>query len=131
MVSVRCANCAKLTLSGSFADLILLPSPGPTQFSSKEELFELTNPGQLHLYNNDCLKPLPKLFIIYLKVFFKKKLRFTLPINVHQLQIFLKHMLAQFWNNGSGRWRIKNFLLSTYVSSEEFLNYLHLKCSIQ
>ncbi|KAK7395097.1 hypothetical protein VNO78_15639 [Psophocarpus tetragonolobus] len=58
MESVRCTNRADLTLSGSFADLILLPSPGTTGLSNKDELFVLTNPGQLHLYDNDSLSTL-------------------------------------------------------------------------
>ncbi|KAK7339895.1 hypothetical protein VNO77_20581 [Canavalia gladiata] len=56
--SVRCINRADLTLNGSFADLILLPSAGATGLSSKDELFVLTNPGQLHFYDNDCLSTL-------------------------------------------------------------------------
>ncbi|KAH1086971.1 hypothetical protein AAZX31_07G142000 [Glycine max] len=58
MESVKCTNRADLTLSGSFADLILLPSPGTMGLSSKDELFVLTNPGQLHLYDNDSLSAL-------------------------------------------------------------------------
>ncbi|XP_020235711.1 uncharacterized protein LOC109815404 isoform X2 [Cajanus cajan] len=58
MESVSCTNRVDLTLSGSFADLILLPSPGTTGLSSKDGLFVLTNPGQLHLYDNDCLSTL-------------------------------------------------------------------------
>ncbi|RDY11218.1 Syntaxin-binding protein 5, partial [Mucuna pruriens] len=58
MDSVRCTNRADLTLSGSFADLILLPGPGTMGLSSKDELFVLTNPGQLHLYDNDSLSTL-------------------------------------------------------------------------
>ncbi|CAJ1806225.1 unnamed protein product [Sphenostylis stenocarpa] len=58
MESVRCTNRADLTLSGSFADLTLLPSPGTIGLSSNDEVFVLTNPGQLHLYNNDSLSTL-------------------------------------------------------------------------
>ncbi|KHN44705.1 Syntaxin-binding protein 5 [Glycine soja] len=58
MESVKCTNRADLTLSGSFADLILLPSPGTMGLSSKDELFVLANPGQLHLYDNDSLSAL-------------------------------------------------------------------------
>ncbi|KAK7373911.1 hypothetical protein VNO80_07331 [Phaseolus coccineus] len=58
MESVRCTNRADLTLSGSFADLTLLPSPGTTRLNSKDEVFVLTNPGQLHLYNSDSLSTL-------------------------------------------------------------------------
>ncbi|KAK8466459.1 hypothetical protein PHAVU_008G098000 [Phaseolus vulgaris] len=56
--SVRCTNRADLTLSGSFADLTLLPSPGTNGLNSKDEVFVLTNPGQLHLYNSDSLSTL-------------------------------------------------------------------------
>ncbi|TKY65816.1 Syntaxin-binding protein 5 [Spatholobus suberectus] len=58
MESVSCTNRADLTLSGSFADLILLPSPGTMGLSSEDGLFVLTNPGQLHLYDNDSLSTL-------------------------------------------------------------------------
>ncbi|QCE11939.1 syntaxin binding protein 5 [Vigna unguiculata] len=58
MESVRCTNRADLTLSGSFADLTLLPSPGTKGLNSKDEVFVLTNPGQLHLYNSDSLSTL-------------------------------------------------------------------------
>ncbi|XP_047152766.1 uncharacterized protein LOC124824377 [Vigna umbellata] len=58
MESVRCTNRADLTLSGSFADLTLLPSPEAKGLNSKDEVFVLTNPGQLHLYNSDSLSTL-------------------------------------------------------------------------
>ncbi|KAK7256904.1 hypothetical protein RIF29_30478 [Crotalaria pallida] len=58
METVRCIGRADLTLSGSFADLILLPSPGATGLNRKEDLFVLTNPGQLHFYGNDSLSAL-------------------------------------------------------------------------
>ncbi|KAL2337095.1 hypothetical protein Fmac_011541 [Flemingia macrophylla] len=58
MESISCTSRADLTLSGSFADLILLPSPGTMGLSNKDGLFVLTNPGQLHLYDNDSLSTL-------------------------------------------------------------------------
>ncbi|XP_027349377.1 uncharacterized protein LOC113860986 isoform X2 [Abrus precatorius] len=58
MESVKCISRADLTLNGSFADLILLPSPGAMGLSSKDELFVLTSPGQLHFYDNDSLSTL-------------------------------------------------------------------------
>ncbi|KAK7294709.1 hypothetical protein RJT34_17602 [Clitoria ternatea] len=57
MESVRCINRTDLTLNGSFADLILLPSPG-VGLSGKDALFVLTNPGQLQFYDNDSLSTL-------------------------------------------------------------------------
>jgi len=58
MESVRCINRADLTLNGSFADLILLPNAGAMGLTGKDELFVLTNPGQLHFYDNDSLSTL-------------------------------------------------------------------------
>ena len=58
METVRCISRADLTLSGSFADLILLPSAGAMGLNSKPDLFVLTNPGQLHFYDNDNLSAL-------------------------------------------------------------------------
>lgn len=58
METVRCISRADLTLSGSFADLILLPSPGALGLNHKDDLFVLTNPGQLHFYDNDSLSAL-------------------------------------------------------------------------
>jgi len=58
MESVRCTNRADLTLSGSFSDLTLLPSPGTMGLNSKDEVFVLTNPGELHLCNSDILSTL-------------------------------------------------------------------------
>ncbi|XP_061348834.1 uncharacterized protein LOC133294202 isoform X2 [Gastrolobium bilobum] len=55
MESLRCISRADLTLNGSFADLILLPSPGAMELNSKDDLFVLTNPGQLHFYDNESL----------------------------------------------------------------------------
>ncbi|KAI4353370.1 hypothetical protein L6164_002328 [Bauhinia variegata] len=51
--TVKCIDRADLTLNGSFADMILLPSPGSVGLNSKNDLFVLTNPGQLHFYDND------------------------------------------------------------------------------
>lgn len=58
MESVRCISRADLTLNGSFADLILLPSLGATGLNSKDDLFVLTSPGQLHFYDNGSLSEL-------------------------------------------------------------------------
>lgn len=58
MESVRCISRVDLTLNGSFADLILLPSPGTSGLNRKYDLFVLTNPGQLHFYDDDSLSAL-------------------------------------------------------------------------
>jgi syntaxin-binding protein 5 len=58
MESLRCIGRADLTLNGTFADLILLPSLGARDLNSKNELFVLTNPGQIHYYDNDSLSVL-------------------------------------------------------------------------
>ncbi|WJX82145.1 hypothetical protein P8452_64941 [Trifolium repens] len=58
MESLRCIGRADLTLNGTFADLILLPSLGARDLNSKNELFVLTNPGQIHYYDSDSLSVL-------------------------------------------------------------------------
>ncbi|RYR16107.1 hypothetical protein Ahy_B04g073062 isoform A [Arachis hypogaea] len=58
METVKCISRADLTLSGSFADLILLPRAGAMELNTKADLFVLTNPGQLHFYDNDNLSAL-------------------------------------------------------------------------
>ncbi|MED6130954.1 hypothetical protein PIB30_005608 [Stylosanthes scabra] len=58
METVKCISRADLTLSGSFADLILLPNAGAMELNTKADLFVLTNPGQLHFYDNDNLSAL-------------------------------------------------------------------------
>ncbi|KAE8711656.1 Transducin family protein / WD-40 repeat family protein, putative isoform 2 [Hibiscus syriacus] len=58
MDNVRCVGRVDLTLTGSFADMILLPTPGPTGGNYKADLFVLTNPGQLHLYDGTNLSTL-------------------------------------------------------------------------
>ncbi|KAH8496874.1 hypothetical protein H0E87_019565 [Populus deltoides] len=47
--SLKCTGRVDLTLNGSFADMVLLPSGGDMGTSST---LILTNPGQLNLYNN-------------------------------------------------------------------------------
>lgn len=46
-----------LTLNGSFADMVLLPSSGTVE-KNGDLLFILTSPGQLHTYDHDCLSAL-------------------------------------------------------------------------
>lgn len=43
-----------LTLNGSFADMVLLPTAGEVE-GNENFLFTLTNPGQLHVYSNASL----------------------------------------------------------------------------
>ena len=58
METIRCIGRADLTLNGSFADMILLPSLGAMGHNSEDDLFVLTNPGQLHFYDHDSLSTL-------------------------------------------------------------------------
>ncbi|KAB2630515.1 hypothetical protein D8674_008034 [Pyrus ussuriensis x Pyrus communis] len=58
MGNLRCVGRTGLTLSGSFADMILLPSSGTTGGNHKADVFVLTNPGQLHLYDYATLSAL-------------------------------------------------------------------------
>lgn len=55
METVRCVGRVDLTLTGSFADMILLPTAGATGGNHKADIFVLTNPGQLHLYDGTIL----------------------------------------------------------------------------
>lgn len=56
--SLRCAGRVELTLVGSFADMILLPTDGATGRNQNAALFVLTNPGQLHFYDDATLSAL-------------------------------------------------------------------------
>ncbi|XP_030925506.1 uncharacterized protein LOC115952465 isoform X1 [Quercus lobata] len=56
--TLRCVGRAELTLSGSFADMILLPNAGVMGGNQKADLFVLTNPGQLHFYDDASLSAL-------------------------------------------------------------------------
>lgn len=47
-----------LMLNGSFADMILLPKSGVPGSRDSTSIFVLTNPGQLHVYNDACLSDL-------------------------------------------------------------------------
>ncbi|KAM7270636.1 hypothetical protein ACFE04_029850 [Oxalis oulophora] len=51
METVKCTGRVDLTLTASFADMILLPRAG----STKAGVFVLTNPGQIHLYDDGSL----------------------------------------------------------------------------
>lgn len=53
--SLRCVGRVDLTLNGSFADMILVPNAGATRQCETSSLFVLSNPGQLHFYDDSCL----------------------------------------------------------------------------
>ncbi|KAK2980018.1 hypothetical protein RJ640_020044, partial [Escallonia rubra] len=55
METLSCLHRMDLTLSGSFADMILLPTSGATMDNENAALFVLTNPGQLHFLDRDSL----------------------------------------------------------------------------
>lgn len=55
--ALKCVNRLDLTLNGSYADIELVPSIGAAE-SIYTTLFVLTNPGQLHIYDDDCLSGL-------------------------------------------------------------------------
>lgn len=52
---LRCVGRTELKLHGSFADMILLSSPGSAGDDPKVDLFVLTNPGKLHFYEKTTL----------------------------------------------------------------------------
>ncbi|XP_058748212.1 uncharacterized protein LOC131621026 isoform X2 [Vicia villosa] len=55
--SLKCTGRVDVALRGSFADMVLLPSDGHAE-GDCSMLFILTNPGQLDLYDNNCLSSL-------------------------------------------------------------------------
>lgn len=55
--TLRCTGRVDLTLAGSFVDMILLPSVGAGG-SRSADLLLLTNPGQLHFYDDSYLSTL-------------------------------------------------------------------------
>ncbi|KAK8593214.1 hypothetical protein V6N12_045298 [Hibiscus sabdariffa] len=52
--SLKCVSRVDITPNGSFADMVLLPTVGETN-NGGSLLFVLTNPGQLHVYDDACL----------------------------------------------------------------------------
>ncbi|CAN6486636.1 unnamed protein product [Victoria cruziana] len=56
--SLRCISRTSLKLHGSFADMILLPALSSVDKCSSSSLFLLTNPGQLHTYDESSLSML-------------------------------------------------------------------------
>ncbi|KAL4377724.1 hypothetical protein GQ457_02G022120 [Hibiscus cannabinus] len=55
--SLKCVTRVDITPNGSFADMVLLPTVGETN-NGGSLLFVLTNPGQLHVYDDACLAAL-------------------------------------------------------------------------
>ncbi|KAL8517245.1 hypothetical protein ACS0TY_015467 [Phlomoides rotata] len=55
MEALRCINRMDLTLAGSFADMILIPSAGTNGSDTNASLFMLSNPGRIHIYDRDSL----------------------------------------------------------------------------
>lgn len=55
--ALKCIKRSDLTLNGPYADIVLVPDAGAAE-SSYTTLFVLTNPGQLHVYDDDCLSGL-------------------------------------------------------------------------
>lgn len=55
--SLKCVNRVDLSMSGSFADLVLFPSADAMD-NNGTLLFILTSPGQLHVYDKACLSSL-------------------------------------------------------------------------
>lgn len=58
METLRCVGRAELQLSGSFADMILLPSAGAILSGHTAALFVLTSPGRLNFFDHDSLSAL-------------------------------------------------------------------------
>ncbi|XP_060957751.1 uncharacterized protein LOC115697415 isoform X3 [Cannabis sativa] len=58
MESVRCVSRTDLTLSGSFADMALVPSAWVTGSNKNADVFVLTSPGELHFYDGVSLSSL-------------------------------------------------------------------------
>ncbi|XP_055812638.1 uncharacterized protein LOC129882392 isoform X1 [Solanum dulcamara] len=58
METLKCVGRVDLTLSGSFADTILLPTTGTTATDEKAALFVLMSPGQLNLFDCSTLSDL-------------------------------------------------------------------------
>ncbi|XP_042514167.1 uncharacterized protein LOC122088875 isoform X2 [Macadamia integrifolia] len=56
--TLKCVNRVDLSLNGSFADMILIPHAGATENNYTAALFILTNPGQLHVYDDSFLSAL-------------------------------------------------------------------------
>lgn len=55
MEALRCIGRVDLSLTGSFADMILIPSAGTTGIDTDASLFVLSNPGRIHIYDRSSL----------------------------------------------------------------------------
>ncbi|KAI3419482.1 uncharacterized protein J3R85_013170 [Psidium guajava] len=55
---VKCISRVDLRLNGSYADMVLLPTSSPIGGVYTRSLIVLTNPGQLHVYDEGCLSAL-------------------------------------------------------------------------
>lgn len=55
---VRCISRVDLRLNGSYADMVLIPTSSPIGGVYTRSLIVLTNPGQLHVYDEGCLSAL-------------------------------------------------------------------------
>ncbi|GER34965.1 transducin family protein / WD-40 repeat family protein, partial [Striga asiatica] len=55
MESVKCKGRVDLALTGSFADMILIPSAGTAGNDIDASLFVLMNPGRIHIYDTGSL----------------------------------------------------------------------------
>ncbi|XP_030540367.1 uncharacterized protein LOC115748104 isoform X2 [Rhodamnia argentea] len=55
---VKCIGRVDLRLNGSYADMVLLPTSSPIGGVYASSLIVLTNPGQLHVYDEGCLSAL-------------------------------------------------------------------------
>ncbi|KAL2500491.1 transducin family protein/WD-40 repeat family protein [Forsythia ovata] len=51
MEAVKCTGRLDLTLTSSFADMLLIPSAGMTRTDENAALFVLSNPGRMQIYN--------------------------------------------------------------------------------
>lgn len=58
METLRCVGRTDLTLTGSFADMVLVPSAGSSGNNKKTDIFVLTSPGELHFYDDASLSTL-------------------------------------------------------------------------
>ncbi|KAF8009710.1 hypothetical protein BT93_J0638 [Corymbia citriodora subsp. variegata] len=55
---VKCIGRVDLRLNGSYADMVLLPTSSPIGGVHTRSLIVLTNPGQLHVYDEGCFSAL-------------------------------------------------------------------------
>ncbi|XP_047967697.1 uncharacterized protein LOC125211805 isoform X1 [Salvia hispanica] len=53
MEAVRCTSRTDLTLNGSFADMIIVPTAGTTGSTTDASLFVLSNPGCIRIYSSE------------------------------------------------------------------------------